>query len=31
MGLSKRIKELRIKKGLTQTDLSEKSGVSLRT
>ena len=31
MGLSKRIKELRIKKGLTQTDLSEKSGISLRT
>ena len=31
MELSKRIKELRIKKGLTQTDLSEKSGVSLRT
>jgi len=31
MELSKRIKELRIKKGLTQTDLSEKSGISLRT
>ena len=31
MELSKRIKELRIKKGLTQTNLSEKSGISLRT
>lgn len=31
MELSKRIKELRINKGLTQTDLSEKSGISLRT
>ena len=31
MELSKRIKELRINKGLTQTDLSDKSGISLRT
>jgi transcriptional regulator with XRE-family HTH domain len=31
MELSKRIKVLRINKGLTQTDLSEKSGISLRT
>tara|TARA_B100001093_G_scaffold358597_1_gene343181 strand:+ start:1329 stop:2123 length:795 start_codon:yes stop_codon:yes gene_type:complete len=31
MELSKRIKDLRIKKGLTQANLSEKSGVSLRT
>ena len=31
MELSKRIKELRINKGLTQTDLSEKSSISLRT
>ena len=31
MILSKRIKKSRIKNGLTQLDLSEKSGVSLRT
>jgi len=31
MKLSKRIKKSRIKNGLTQLDLSEKSGVSLRT
>ena len=31
MELSKRIKELRINKGLTQLELSEKSGISHRT
>ena len=31
MKISTRIKELRIKEGLTQLDLSEKSGLSLRT
>ena len=31
MTLSKRIKESRINNGLTQLDLSEKTGVSLRT
>ena len=31
MNLSKRIKKSRTKNGLTQLDLSEKSGISLRT
>lgn len=31
MKLGTKIKELRKKKGLTQVDLSEKSGLSLRT
>ena len=31
MNLSKRIKKTRIKNGLTQLDLSEKSGLTLRT
>ena len=31
MNLSKRIKKTRIKNGLTQLDLSKKSGLTLRT